>query len=199
MVDLIQHIGTEIFGRAIEDYSSSGQCNDSVGVSFCELDLVQAYDGGNGVLFAYEMEQREYVVCRSWIEARYRLIGKDDFRLLRDGPCYSDPLLLPPAEAIDPAEGFVQEPYPFEALHGQPLFVLGQRKQASKSSMESDPSHQHILESTVASDKLVLLEDHGRAFTVLSNDSSASQFAQPLNFDGARTGCVQVIEAPEQR
>src|SRR5690606_11837169 len=68
--------------------------------------VVRNADGGDACPFLNVPELEPHFLAQAGVEVRQRLIEKQDFRVVCEGPSECDPLLLPPAElarhGIDP-------------------------------------------------------------------------------------------------
>src|SRR5271157_360083 len=117
------------------------------------------------------MQQRKDAVGCRGIEARHRLVRKNNARLLCQCTSNTYALLLSPTQVINSFVRFIKQPDTFDALQCCFHFSSRQREQTPHRGMIAYPAGQHILKNAESRNELMLLKDHSGIRAVLAKDT----------------------------
>jgi hypothetical protein len=171
-----------------------------IGEPACQIDLMQADDRGDAVLAADPMKVLEYPDGSGRVEARDRLIGEHDLRLLGHGARDADALLLPAGKLVGAVECPVGKTDPVERLQREQAVCARQRKNRPRDAVRSEPSRQHVVERRKPADQMMLLEHHPGPSPMRPQLGAAGEDrSAPLNANLTRGRAHEPIEAAQQR
>ena len=110
-------------GRAVENDPAMRKRHDAVGIAPGKFELMQAHDGADAVGLANPMQQPEHAVGTRRVEARDRLVGENEGRLLDEGARNADALLLAAGQLIGAAQRIVDQADALDGIQSEPFLV----------------------------------------------------------------------------
>ena len=133
----------------------------------------------DAVFAAHPIDQFKDPQGRCRIEARNRFVGKDRPRALDERPRHANALLLSAGQLIGAAERAIQQPDTLQHIEAKaPLGAIGW-KHRPQGRAECEPAKQDVLQRRLASDQMVLLEDHRGALAMTAQRRAARENRSP--------------------
>src|SRR6202158_1268324 len=135
----------ESAGLAVVDDLAEPHRDDPVRIALGELEVVDGAQHRDAVFLIHVAEIVENDERRFRVETCHRFVGEKDLWLLGQGAGERDPLLLPSGQGVGPDVGLLGYPETLEALPGQVLVPLRERRPVSPpTSLVAEPAGQHI-------------------------------------------------------